>query len=113
MDFTLIYLVRRFFYRVFEFLRHWYVKSFSIYSHTVINFLEQLDKFFALRVTLRHLFQPLYKDYSFIGYVLGFFFRIWRVIIASLIYAIIIVVAIFFYVVWLLTPVYIIYRIFI
>lgn len=112
MNITVVYLFQRFLYRVFEFLRHWYLKSFFIYSHAVINFLERLDKIFALKVTLRHIFQPLYKDYSIIGYVLGFIFRTGRIIGASFIYAVLIALAILIYVIWLLAPVYIIYQIF-
>lgn len=112
MNITAVYLFQRFFYRIFEFLRHWYVKSLFIYSHRVINFLERLDKTLALKVTLRHLFQPLYKDYSFIGYVLGFLFRAMRVVSAGLVYLVIIALALFFYVIWLLAPIFIIYKIF-
>jgi hypothetical protein len=111
MNSTIVYLFQRFFYRVFEFLRHWYVKSLFIYSHNVINFLERLDKNFAFKITLRHLFQPLYKDYSIIGYVLGFIFRTGRIIGASFIYVVLIAAAILIYVIWLAVPIFIVYKI--
>lgn len=111
MDLTVVYLLRRFLYRIFEFLRHWYAKSLFLYSHWFFNFLERLDKFFALKVTLHHLFQPLYKDYSLIGYVLGFFFRLGRIAVSSLSYLVIIILAILFYLLWLVAPIFIVYRI--
>lgn len=112
MNLAAVYLIQRFFYRIFEFLRHWYWKSLFIYSHAVITFLERLDKFFALKVTLRHLFQPLYKDYSLIGYILGFLFRVSRIIFSGFVYLLIILSAIFVYLIWLAAPVFIIYKIF-
>ena len=42
-------------------------------------------------MTLQNLFQPLYKDYSMIGYVLGFLFRIARLAIATVVYAILLI----------------------
>ncbi|KKT91202.1 MAG: hypothetical protein UW92_C0016G0011 [Candidatus Jorgensenbacteria bacterium GW2011_GWA2_45_13] len=112
MHFTLLYLIERAAYRVIEFLRHWYVKSVRIYWNFVLNRLEELDRFFAWKITFRHLFQPLYKDYSFFGYVLGFIFRFLRLLIASVAYAFIFLIAFIIYITWLLIPPYIVYRIF-
>jgi len=106
-----IYLIELFFHRLKEFLRHWYVKSFRIYSNRVVSFLEQLDRFFALKITLRHLFHPLYQDYSLIGYILGFIFRIIRVVGAVVFYGIVIVMAVLVYLFWLIIPVFLIYKI--
>lgn len=102
---ALFYLIERFFYRIFDFLRHWYVKSFFIYYHQVITFLEKLDAIFALKITFRHLFQPLYKDYTLVGYFLGFIFRACRVITASLVYLFILIIAVILYLIWIFLPV--------
>jgi len=108
---AVIYLFNRFFYRIFEFLEHWYRGSFRVYSHFFISLLEKLDRTFAFKITLRNIFQPLYSDRSFIGYILGFFFRSGRLFISGILYLIIIVLAIFIYLAWLLVPIYIIYKI--
>ncbi|MFH0806613.1 MAG: hypothetical protein V1885_02735 [Candidatus Brennerbacteria bacterium] len=104
MSAALIYVFRRAVYRIAEFLRHWYVKSAKIYFNFVLNRLERLDYFFAWRITARHLFHPLYGDYSIVGYVLGFMFRSLRFLVASAIYAVFLVVALGAYIVWLLIP---------
>lgn len=111
MDFALIYLFQRFFYRIGEFLRHWYIKSVRIYWNAVFNRLEGLDYYFAWRITARHLFEPLYKDYSIIGYILGFIFRTLRLVIASVIYVCIFGIAIALYALWVLLPIYFMIRI--
>lgn len=106
------YLFYRFLYRIAEFLRHWYIKSFWLYSHFVISLLEKFDRRLAFKITLSHLFEPLYQDRTIVGYILGFIFRSLRLIVGIVIYALLIVAAIAIYLVWLTVPVYIIYRIF-
>jgi len=109
---TLIpYFISRFFYRLAEFFRHWYFGSFKIYSHFIISLLEKFDRGLAFKITLKYIFQPLYQDRTTIGYILGFFFRSGRLIVGGIVYAVIIIIALFFYLIWLMVPIYIIYRI--
>ncbi|MEK7593393.1 MAG: hypothetical protein AAB464_01620 [Patescibacteria group bacterium] len=107
----IVYLFNRFFYRLKEFFRHWYVKSFFIYTDFVVSFLERLDRVFAFKITLRFLFQPLYGDYSVLGYILGFIFRISRLAVGGLVHLAVIAIAVVLYLIWLATPIYIVYRI--
>lgn len=110
MALALVYLSERFFYRIFEFLRHWYVKSVRLYSNFVVDRLEAIDRVLAWRITFKNLFQPLYKDYSFVGHVLGFSFRAGRLIVGGFVYLIVFSVAIALYVIWILIPPYLLYR---
>jgi hypothetical protein len=104
MNFSAVYLVQRFAYRTIEFLRHWYVRSARIYSNFIITRFERLDRRFAWMVTLKNLFQPLFKDYTIIGYVIGFIFRSVRLIVAGVIYAVFFCIAVFAYLIWLAIP---------
>ena len=106
------YLLNRFIFRIKEFIRHWYIKSFFIYSQFIISILEKLDRYFALKITWRHIFEPLYQDRTILGYFLGFIFRFWRLAIGGLFYSLIIIAAIGLYFIWLLIPFFIIYKIF-
>ncbi|MBI5306313.1 hypothetical protein HZB04_01885 [Candidatus Wolfebacteria bacterium] len=108
----ILYLFNRFIFRIQEFLRHWYVNSFFIWSHNVVSVLERMDNFFALKITWRHFFEPLYQDHSLIGYILGFIFRFGRLISGLLVYIPLILLAVVLYAVWLAIPFYIVYRIF-
>ena len=109
---AIAYLGQRFLYRIFEFVRHWYVKSLRIYTNFLITKLEQLDYYIAWKITLRNIFEPLYKDYSILGYILGFIFRSLRLLMGTFIYAIIFSLAAFCYLIWLATPFYIVFKIF-
>lgn len=112
MNSALVYLVGRFFWRIWDFLDHWYYQSFRIYSNAVLNFLNRVDYLLAWKITLRYLFQPLYKDYTFLGYILGFVFRSGRLIFASIIYLILFFIAAALFVFWLIIPPLILYLIF-
>lgn len=106
----MVYLANRFLYRVVEFLRHWYVNAFVIISHKTTNFLEALDRNFALKITARHWLRPLYQDYTFVGYVLGISFRTIRIILAVIVYLGVVIGAAVIYVFWAIIPAYIIYK---
>jgi hypothetical protein len=105
------YFFTRLLYRLLDFLRHWYFDSFKIYSHFIISLLEKFDRKIAFKITLRNLFRPLYQDASLIGYILGFFFRSGRLIMGGIVYVIFLSIAILFYLAWLITPLYIIFKI--
>jgi hypothetical protein len=102
-DFALGYLIHRFFYRIFDFFRHWYMGGSRIIAHTFISTLENMDRSFAVKITLQHFFEPLYKDYSVIGRILGVVFRSFRIVFGAVVYVAITVFFAVAYVVWILT----------
>src|SRR5687768_12088332 len=105
-EFALAYLLERFFYRIFIFIRNWYVGGGRLVMRETTALLESLDRTFALRANLANFFQPLYQDHSVIGHVLGLIFRSGRVIIGAILYGVIVFVAVFFYLAWALLPFY-------
>lgn len=107
-----VFIFERVFYRLTEFLRHWYVKSLKIYSNFIIDRLNQMDRFFAWRITLKNFFKPLYGDYSIIGYAMGFVFRSLRLVIATIFYGFVFFIAVVLYLIWLVLPVYALWRVF-
>ena len=109
MNFSLVYLVNRFFYRIFDFGRDWYIGSFLYIGRHTINFLESLDQIFAWRITLKNLFQPLYQDHTIVGHTLGFIFRSLRMIIGGIIYLFIFIIAAAIYLAWIAIPIYVVY----
>jgi len=111
MSFSLIYLVNQLLYRIFIFFRHWYISSFYIFWNFIISFLSKLDRIFAVKISLRYLFHPLYQDYSVIGYILGFIFRLIRIFIGSIIYFLILIIAGAGYLIWLAIPIFIVFKI--
>ncbi len=104
MGAALLYLVRHTGFHIVEFFRHWYVHSAHMYWNKVIDGLGEIDYTLAWRLTLRNLFQPLYGDFSPIGYVLGFVFRIGRLAVGTAVYAVILTFAAVVYALWLMIP---------
>lgn len=103
-DFALGYLIHRFFYRIADFFSHWYVGGSRVIAHRFISTLEELDRTLAVRVTLRYFFQPLYKDYSVIGRILGVVFRTARILIGGVAYLAIALLFLAFYLLWIAAP---------
>jgi len=107
-----VYLIYSFFLRIILFLKHWYIDGFLFTYHKTILVLEDLDRFFALKITLLNLFRPLYQDNSFIGHLLGPFFRLALVLIGLVIYLAISLIALLIFFIWALIPLIAILEIF-
>lgn len=105
MNFSLVYIFGRLFFRIRDFFHHWYVDATRYFFHGFISFLENLDRTLAFRMTLRHIFEPLYKDYSIIGRIIGPIFRFGRVFVGLVVYVVVGAVFLIFYLSWLLLPV--------
>ncbi len=108
---VILYLVHQFFYRIWEFFAHWYGRGYLHIGGAAMNTLERMDKALALRITLRHFGQPLYKDYTYLGYALGLIFRSLRILIGAMVYAAVAAVFAAIYIVWAAIPIYLILKI--
>ena len=104
MSFAPLYLLNRFFFRVSDFFHHWYLDGSRTVLHRAVTIFEQLDQTFALRVTLRYFWKPLYGDYSIVGRIFGVFFRTARILIGSFIYLLLALLALAIYFAWLALP---------
>ena len=104
MNFALVYIFERFFYRIGDFFHVWYVHASRNMAHFFISCFEWLDQTFAVKITLRHFFEPLYKDYSILGRLLGVIFRTIRVLIGFFVYLLFAALFLLIYLIWLLIP---------
>ena len=104
MDFAPVYLVERFLYRIKDFFHHWYVDGSRWWGHAFLNILRHTDATLALKITLIHFFEPLYRDYTVIGRILGIIFRTVRVVIGLAIYLVLGCAFLAIYLAWLLLP---------
>jgi len=104
MEFAPVYLLYRLFYLPVIFLHHWYIDGSRAFGHALIATFERVDETIAIRVTLKHYFQPLYKDYSIVGRILGIVFRSGRIVIGLVVYLAIAAVFIGAYLAWVLIP---------
>jgi hypothetical protein len=107
MDFALSYLVQRFVFRLKECISHWYIGGTHAFWHSAYHMFRTLDRSLAFRITLRHLFQPLYGDYSIVGRIIGPFFRFGRILIGLCIYLLLASVVIVAYLLWIALPLFI------
>jgi hypothetical protein len=107
-----IYLLKQFVFRLGNFIRHWYLGVGFMWWGKLLKVLSNLDKTFAVRITLKHWSEPLYQDRTIMGYILGFIFRTFRVIVGSVVYLFIGILFAILYLVWILIPIYFILKTF-
>jgi hypothetical protein len=105
MDFAPVYLVARFLYRIKDFFHHWYVDGSRWWGHRFWNILARADRTLAIKITLIHFFEPLYRDYTVIGRVLGIIFRTGRILIGAVVYLVLGMLFLIIYLLWLLLPI--------
>lgn len=108
---VIFYLANRLYFRIRMFLKHWYKDGSKNFFHALVNFLEHLDRFFAIEITFKHIFEPLYQDRSFIGHIMGFLFRTARIILAAIVYSTVVLVFAVLYLAWLAVPLFIVFKI--
>lgn len=103
------YLLGRALYRIRLFISDWYIGGFRLVSSRTVNMLESLDRTWALWITFKNIFQPLYQDHTFTGRILGFIFRSIRIVIGLCLYALVIAGAFIVYALIAIAPLYILY----
>ena len=106
------YLAQYFAYRIKAFFHHWYIDAFFVFSRHYLSVLREFDRILAWRVTLKNIFRPLYGDYSAIGYIFGFIFRLFRLIVGSFVYVCIFALAAVVCLAWFLIPAFVVFKIF-
>lgn len=104
MNSFFVFLINRFLFRIYRFLYNWYSLGSKWIFHYFISILESLDYIFAVKANIRHFFEPMYKDYSFIGRFFGILFRTFRILIGGIIYLIIFFLFLIILFIWFLVP---------
>lgn len=104
MDNVLGLLIYSFFLRLFLFFRHWYFAGNRRIVRLAISLLEILDSFFAIKITVRHLFSPLYQDRSVLGYILGIPTRFFLLLVGGSLYLIISIICLAICLLWSALP---------
>ena len=94
------------------FFRRWYFERSNQLWSLVFYFLGALDKNFAVAINARLWLQPLYGDYSFVGRIIGPILRTLRIVFGSLIYLVILALAFFVWLGWVLLLPFLLWLIF-
>jgi hypothetical protein len=91
---------------IIDFLDFW----FHHFPQRVIrNFFDQIylwDKNLKVKANLRNLTKPLYGDYTIVGYLIAFPYRVLRIFLGLLIYFFIFIFYLFFLLAWLFLPIF-------
>jgi len=112
MTTVISYMAWRFVYRIIMFFEHWYIGGFVFIYGIAENIIRYFEGVFAIAITARNFFKPLFQDRDFLGYILGFIFRSFRILIGGSIYLVVIVTIFAVYIAWAFIPVYLVFKIF-
>ncbi|OGY62053.1 MAG: hypothetical protein A3H06_02475 [Candidatus Colwellbacteria bacterium RIFCSPLOWO2_12_FULL_44_13] len=111
MNFAIGYCLYRAGYECVVFVKRWYGEGLRTIVQKCIAILERLDQTLALKITAKNLIEPLYKDKTFLGYLLGFVLRAGRIIVSVIIYSGVAAVGSIVCFLWLALPLFIVYQI--
>jgi hypothetical protein len=100
VTFALFYPVQALLLRIQEFLYHWYADGSRWFLNFYLSCLRALDRSFAVRINLVHFFEPLYRDYSPVGRIIGPILRLFRVLAGSIVYLAISAIFAVLYIAW-------------
>ncbi|KKW16877.1 MAG: hypothetical protein UY56_C0008G0020 [Parcubacteria group bacterium GW2011_GWA1_50_14] len=112
MSFAPAYLVYRFLYHILRFFHHWYRDGSRVLFHYFLRAFGKLEGVFALSLTARYFFHPLYQDFSIVGRIVGIFFRSGRILIGLFVYALLAVFFVLIYLAWILLIPLLVFEIF-
>jgi len=105
------YLIRSLAHHFVSFFYDWYVRSFYLIFSKAFDSLRFLEKTIALKVTVQFWFQPLYQDYTLLGYLVGFPARTLRIIFGIALYGFVLTAFAFAYLIWALLLPIVVYKI--
>ena len=94
-----------------EFLDFWF---FHFPKSLIRNYFDKIysfDQILKLKPNLRNLTKPLYGDYTLVGYFIALPYRVLRIILAVIFYFLVAIVYLIFLVIWLFSPLFLIYGI--
>jgi len=104
------YVLRQCVWGIGLFFRHWYHDGALWAWGLLLKILRSLERRLALRVNFFFLLKPLYQEYNIVGFVLGFLFRFFRIVLGGILYFCIGVVVAIFFALWAALPVYLLYN---
>lgn len=97
--------------RIVEFGRHWYIDGSFWFLHSLQGGYKNLEQTLALRATIYHIREPLYGDYTWSGRIIGFVFRVLRILLALVLYFLLVLISAISYAAWLTLPIYLLVRV--
>lgn len=93
------------------FLTWYYVNQTKNVFAIFLGFFTYVADFFAIPMMIKHLWEPLYQDYTYSGRVIGFLIRSGRIVLGIFVQLMFIILFGFLMLVWLLLPLIIIGKI--
>jgi len=92
-------------------LKFWYIESLTFFGRVWKNSIYYLEEDLAVGLMWRLLFVPLFRDSTIVGFVISFFFRLFRIGLGLFAFALVTVLVFLAAVFWLFLPIAVIWGI--
>jgi hypothetical protein len=89
-----------------DFIDFWFHHFPRRITRSFFDFIYYLDKFFGLKANLRNLTQPLFRDFSIVGYAIAFSYRLIKVFTSGIIYLFVALLYLIFLILWIFLPIF-------
>jgi len=109
---VLSYFIQRLGFYFKDFLRAYFIGSFEFFNNNYWEKILFLDRLTDFSVNLRYFWVPLWRHYSFIGYLVSIPIRLTKLFFSGLLIVIFSIVYWFLYLLWIVLPFYLIIKIF-
>lgn len=89
---------------ILNFFYFWYVQGTLDFWNKEAAFLRAVERDVGFIVHIKHIADPLFGDYTFLGRIIGFFFRIGFILFGFFVTAISIIFVVGLYLLWIFIP---------
>lgn len=84
---------------------NWYYRNLTVgLAGVFLDLFSTVSEMFAISIMAKHIFEPLYQDYTYAGRVIGFFIRSGRIVLGLIVELIFLVIMGLVMLVWILLP---------
>ncbi|MFZ5392029.1 MAG: hypothetical protein ACOZAR_02430 [Patescibacteria group bacterium] len=91
---------------------NWYYRTLTVgLAGIFLDIFSTISQSFAISIMAKHIFEPLYQDYTYAGRVIGFFIRSGRIILGLIVEFIFLLIIGLIMILWVLLPLIIIGKI--
>jgi|GEM_PF-1244891 hypothetical protein len=87
-----------------DFIVFWYWRSSKDFWQREVNFIKRTERDIGILINLKLILQPIYSDYTFIGRLIGPFFRLFRVLLGCVCVVFFSFLIVVIYLLWLVLP---------
>src|SRR5574337_951280 len=90
-------------------LKFWYPESLTVFMRTWKNLISVIEEDLAVTLMIKLLWIPMFHDTTFLGRIMSFLFRVFRIFLGFFAYLSATIALICFALIWFLSPLFLLF----